>query len=278
VRFIRDNRDEPFFLYFAQMYVHLPIYVQEPFLRNSKNGPYGGAVACVDWSVNVLLNELDRLGLDENTIVIFTSDNGSRADHGGSNDPLRGRKGTTWEGGQRVPCILRWKGQVDGGQVRDEIMSSIDFYATLANIVGVDLPDHKIDSVDQTQLWQGGEGQRDTFLYFRKKTLEAVRRGRWKLHISKWNWEAKADLEVCELYDLRDDIAESENVADEYPDIVKELQAVASEAQKDLGDERLGIEGAGVRPCGWKENAVPLTEYDENHPYIMAEYDITDRG
>jgi arylsulfatase A-like enzyme len=279
VRFVRENRDQPFFLYFAHMYVHLPIYVQEPFLRDSQNGPYGGAVACVDWSVRVLLHELDRLGLDENTIVIFTSDNGSRGDHGGSNAPLRGHKGTTWEGGQRVPCIVRWKGQIDGGQERDDIMSSIDFYATLASIVGVDVPDDRvIDSIDQAELWQGGEGRRDTFLYYRKNTLEAVRKGRWKLHISKWNWEAKADLEVCELYDLQEDIGEENNVADEYPDVVEQLRAIAAESQEDLGDERLGIEGKNVRPSGWKEDAEPLTEYDESYPFIMAEYDLPDRG
>jgi arylsulfatase A len=93
--------------YFAHMYVHLPIYPPEHFLKQSSNGPYGGAVECIDWSVSVILHELKRLELDDDTLVIFTSDNGARGDRGGSNSPLRRRKGTTWEGGQRVPCIMR---------------------------------------------------------------------------------------------------------------------------------------------------------------------------
>jgi arylsulfatase A-like enzyme len=233
----------------------------------------------VDWSVRVLLHELAQLGLEENTILVFTSDNGARGDHGGSNAPLRGRKGTTWEGGQRVPCIIRWKGTIDGGQVLSDIVSATDLCATFAALAGADLPDDRIlDSIDQTPLLMGRQGGRDTFLYFRRNTLEAVRKGRWKLHLCRWNWDSKSTEEVCELYDLSRDIGESENVAADHPAVVEELQAFAAEARQDLGDEFLGIEAENVRPCGWNEDARPLTEYDENHPYIMAEYDIPDRG
>ncbi len=117
VRFMRDNKDQPFFLYLAHMHVHLPHYPPEAFVRESENGVYGAAVACIDWAAAVIFHELQSLGLDDNTLVIFTSDNGSRArDEGGSNSPLRATKGTTWEGGHRVPCIMRWPGKIPAGE------------------------------------------------------------------------------------------------------------------------------------------------------------------
>ncbi|MDP6547317.1 MAG: sulfatase-like hydrolase/transferase, partial [Phycisphaerae bacterium] len=117
VRFIRESAAGPFFLYFAHMYVHLPLYAPDRFLRESENGAYGAAVAAIDWAAGVILHELRQQGLDENTLVIFTSDNGSRlAGGGGSNAPLRGAKGTTWEGGQRVPCIMRWPSRIPAGE------------------------------------------------------------------------------------------------------------------------------------------------------------------
>src|SRR5436190_11013882 len=137
VRFLRANRDRPFFLYLAHIYVHLPIYVQERFARASRNGAYGAAVATVDWAAGVLLAELRRLGLDHDTLVIFTSDNGSRAaDEGGSNLPLRGVKGTTWEGGMRVPCVARWPGRIPAGTVRSAVTTSMDLFPTLAALAG----------------------------------------------------------------------------------------------------------------------------------------------
>ncbi|MDP7134262.1 MAG: sulfatase-like hydrolase/transferase, partial [Planctomycetota bacterium] len=121
VRFIRENRGQPFFLYFAHMYVHLPLYAPQRFLRQSENGSYGAAVECIDWAASVLFDEIKELGLDENTLIVFTSDNGSRGrDEGGSNSPLRAQKGTTWEGGQRVPCIVRWPGKVPAGKMSSE--------------------------------------------------------------------------------------------------------------------------------------------------------------
>ena len=147
VRFIRANTHRPFFLYLAHMYVHLPIYVPDPYLKESQNGPYGAAVALIDWAAGVLLNEIKELGLAENTLVIFTSDNGSRCrGGGGSNGELRGVKGTTWEGGQRVPCVMHWPGTIPPGQVCRELASAMDFYPTLAYLGGADIPqgpDHR---------------------------------------------------------------------------------------------------------------------------------------
>ena len=277
VRFIRDNRDEPFFLYFAQMYVHLPLYAPERFMEQSENGRYGAAVECVDWSVRVLLHELQQQGLDENTLVIFTSDNGSRnRDEGGSNAPLRGTKGTTWEGGMRVPCIMRWPGQVPEGTTCEDIATAMDMLPTLAELGGTQAPDDRIiDGHDIRPLMTGeeeAESPYDAFYYYKKDDLAAVRVGRWKLHVSR-NGE-----EVEELYDLRSDIGETEDISPDHRDVVRRLRGAAEEARRDLGDEMHGRDGANCRPIGRVENAQPLTEYDEDHPYIIAMYDLPQIG
>ena len=161
VRFIREHRDRPFFLYFAHMHVHLPHYVAWRFLKTAINGPYGAAVECIDWSVGVLMHELKRLGLDERTLVIFTSDNGSRGDRGGSNQPLKGGKFNTWEGGLRVPCIMRWPGTIPAGTVSSEIVTSMDFLPTLARLAGAEPPaDRIIDGKDVAALMTGEAGRR----------------------------------------------------------------------------------------------------------------------
>jgi len=276
VRFIRDNRDGPFFLYFAQMHTHLPLYAPEVFCRNSENGDYGACVAEVDWSVSRLLYELRALGIEENTLVIFTSDNGSRADHGASNAPLRGAKACTYEGGQRVPCLLYQPGTIPAGTKYRGILSNLDFYASLAALAGVPLPQDRIlDSVDCSDLMRGKtepETPRETFFYYWKDELEAVRHRNWKLHVSK------AGTEVRELYDLSADAAEENNVYDAYPDVVAQLEWLLERQRQDTGDGRLCIAGAGVRPIGKVASPKRLTEYDPDHPYIVALYDKDDRG
>ena len=277
VRFIRENQDRPFFLYLAHMYVHLPVYVPERFMRESKNGRYGGAVACVDWAASVLLHELRELDLDENTLVVFTSDNGSRCrDEGGSNGPLRGTKGTTWEGGQRVPCVMRWPAGIPAGSECQGLSSSMDLFPTLAEMAGVQVPaDRTIDGRSLLPLMQSG-GQRpsprETLFYYRLNNLEAVRRHNWKLHLRK------VDQEMCELYDLDADPGESTDLAGRRPEVVAELMKVADAARQDLGDEATGVEPADVRPIGQVENPDTLTHYDPGHPYIIAMYDLKDRG
>ena len=276
VRFIRENHDRPFFLYLAHMYVHLPIYVPDRFLKSSKNGPYGGAVECVDWAAAVILDELKALGLDENTLVIFTSDNGARGDRGGSNAPLRGRKGTTWEGGQRVACIMRWPGKIPAGQTCSEIATAMDFLPTFAKLAGTDQPsDRIIDGKDVRPLMfgeQGAASQYDAFFYYRLDDVEAVRSGKWKLHLRK------GDEEVAELYDLESDVAESTNVYEQHPDVVQDLEAKIRACRDDLGDAAVGAEGANCRPIGQVENPDTLTHYDPDHPYIIAMYDLEDAG
>ena len=275
VRFIRNNKKRPFFLYLAHMHVHLPHYPPERFLKQAKNGQYGAAVECVDWATDVIMGELADQGLLEDTLIIFTSDNGSNARLGGSNAPLRGTKGTTWEGGQRVPCIMYWKGKIEGGRVCSGIVSALDFLPTLAELAGGKTPaDRIIDGVDISSLILGNtdKSPRDTFCYYLMNSAEALRHGKWKLHIKK------GKQEICELYDLEEDIGEENNVFAMHPDIVKKLREMIKGFQNDLGDEHEKIVGSGVREAGKVENPVPLTTYDENHPYIIAMYDKEDFG
>lgn len=277
VRFIRDNKDTPFFLYFAHMHVHLPHYPPQRFIPDSKNGVYGAAVACIDWATNVLFHELESLELDENTLVIFTSDNGSRArDEGGSNAPLRATKGTTWEGGQRVPCIMRWPGKIPAGQTNNELTLSMDFYPTLAQLGGAQVPtDRIIDGKDIRPLMfdeSDATSQHDAFFYYKRNAIEAVRSGQWKLHIRK------DDQEIQELYDLENDIGETQNVYDQHPDIVQSLMKKVEACRQDIGDEAVGIEGQNTRPIGRVDNPDTLTHYDPEHPYFIAMYDLKERG
>ena len=277
VRFLRSAAEGPFFLYLAHMYVHLPIYVQERFARQSRNGPYGAAVESIDWATAVLLRELESLGLADDTIVIFTSDNGSRGRDGGSNLPLRGAKGTTWEGGQRVPCLVRWPGRVAPGRVSTELATAMDLFPTLARLCGATLPaDRTIDGRDITPLLldPAATSPHEVFLYYFMDDLEAVRSGRWKLHF------AKHREPVAALYDLVADPGETTDVRASHPDVVAELEAHAERARTSLGDARLDRVGDDVRPIG----RVPgirrrtLTTYDPTHPYYMAEYDLPHRG
>jgi arylsulfatase A-like enzyme len=277
VRFLRENKDQPFFLYLAHMHVHLPHYPPERFVRESENGVYGAGVACIDWAADVLFHELKSLGLDDDTLVIFTSDNGSRVHgEGGSNGPLRATKGTTWEGGQRVPCIMRWPGKIPAGKTCSELTLSMDLYPTLAAIGGAEVPtDRIIDGKDIRPLIHGEEGAttpHDSFFYYKRNAIEAVRSGHWKLHIRK------DDQEIGELYNLETDIGETSNVFDQHPEIVRDLMAKIDACRQDIGDDAAGIEGKNIRPAGRVENPETLTHLDPDHPYMIAMYDLKERG
>ncbi len=272
LQFMRKNSDEPFFLYLAHMYVHVPLFIPKQFLESSRNGAYGGAVACIDWAMAMIEAELVRLGMKDDTIVIFTSDNGSRArDEGGSNAPLRGTKAQTWEGGQRVPFIIRWPGRIEAGSTCSGIASSSDIFATISDILNIPLPENKIDSLSmKNTLLNGDDSQRDEFAFYRGGVLEAIRKDDWKLHFNK------GEGLINELYNLRDDIGETSNIFDEKPEIVAELNVVADRYRKMLGDSFNDVEGEEIRPCGFCENPNPLTQYDGNHPYMIAYYDLAD--
>ncbi len=283
IRFIRANRDQPFFLYFAHMYVHVPIYPPARFLAESENGRYGAGVQTIDWSVGILLYELKRLGLDENTLVIFTSDNGSRArDEGGSNAPLRAYKGTTWEGGQRVPCIMRWPGQIPAGAISNELTTAMDLCPTLAGLGGATMPtDRMIDGKDIRPLMRaeaGAVSPHAAFFYYIMNHLMAVRVGKWKLHVSEFVWPDRKLAPIAALYDLETDIGETTNLYAQHPDIVAELEAQLAACRVDLGDATTGVIGQNLRPVGRVEQPDTLTHYDPDHPYIIAMYDLQDRG
>jgi arylsulfatase A-like enzyme len=302
VRFLRSAADQPFFLYLAHMYVHLPIYVQERFRQQSSNGTYGAAVEAIDWATDVVLHELDALGLSEDTIVIFTSDNGSLGISGGSNLPLRGVKGTTWEGGMRVPCIVRWPGHIEAGRTTSEVATAMDLFPTLAALCGADLPDDRtIDGRDICALLLGdGTSPHEAFFYYQQDDLEAVRSGRWKLHFLKrrrLNHDdiaeavrtgtfslSPADLRepLQALYDLSIDPGETTDVYDvvarEQPEVIAALEAHAERARQSIGDAATDRVGDDVRPIGRVEQAQRLTGFDPDHPYYAAEYDLPDRG
>lgn len=266
VRFIRDNRDNRFFLYLAHMYVHVPLYAPQRFLEQSRNGRYGAAVEHVDWCMAVLFHELQQLGLDDQTLVVFTSDNGGAPQHGASNAPLRGSKGTTWEGGMRVPCIMRWPGVIAPGTECAELTTAMDLLPTLARLAGRNPPDDRlIDGKEILPLILGApdaSSQYDVFYYYREHELQAVRAGDWKLHLTSG-----------ELYNLRDDIGETTDLAEKHPDIVTDLEERAADARQDLGDSLTGASGENRRPCGRVADPKPLTTYDPDHPYIVAMYD-----
>ena len=296
VRFMRESvaNSTPFFLYLAHMHVHLPHYPAERFLKESENGPYGGAVAAIDWATDVLLHELKALDIDENTLVVFTSDNGSRMQgQGGSNGELKGIKGTTWEGGMRVPMIARWPGKVPAGRVSSEITLSMDFCPTFAKIGGGSVPDDRIiDGRDiQPILYDedGAASQHNAFFYYKRNMIEAVRSGKWKLHIRRERPKAKGNQtvdtgnaspieELQELYDLEVDIGETENLYDQHPDVVSDLLAKATACGKDIGDTGAGVGGENIRPAGRVDNPDTLTHLDPDHPYMIGMYDLKERG
>ncbi len=271
VDFIRRNQDNPFFVYLAHPMPHVPLFVSEKFAGKSEQGLYGDVMMEIDWGVGQILNVLDELGLSENTLVIFTSDNGpwlNYGNHAGSAGGLREGKGTTFEGGQRVPCLMRWKGKLPEGKVLSNLASAIDILPTLAEIAGVPLPGKRIDGVSLLPLLMGeaDANPRETFLYYyRRNNLEAVRHGDWKLvfpHPGRTYvgfqpgtdglpGRAMENFEhVGGLFDLRRDPGEQYNLLEFHPEMVEKLNKLADEAREDLGDDLTGHPGKNRREPG----------------------------
>jgi arylsulfatase A-like enzyme len=244
IEFLQANRKKPFFLFMAHTMVHSVIDASPEFKGKSKGGLYGDVVEELDYHTGRLLDAIDELGLRSSTIVIFTSDNGPwnnrqeplRKLHGGevawgSSGPLRGGKGSTYEGGLRVPCIVRWSGQVPAGRESDAIFATIDFLPTFAGLAGCKVPDDRIiDGVDQTDLLLGKseEGARDHYYYFSRNDLNAVRRGKWKLRLANLSFHhgyvKDRGSQDLELYDLKVDPGETRNLAKMRPDVVADLR------------------------------------------------------
>ncbi len=259
----RDRQGRPFFLYLPHTMPHWPQYASERFAGKSKNGAWGDAVEEIDWSTGRILAKLEELGLDDGTLVVFTSDNGGAVQHGASNFPLRGGKGTTWEGGHRVPFLARWPGRVPAGTASDELAISVDILPTFAALAGADVPsDRVIDGKDIRPLLLSDRAEPTphvAYFYYFMSHLNGVRSGRWKLHVARKGGRYP-DYEpnpVLELYDLHADIAERHNVADRFPQVVARLQALAALARADLGDGKLA--GRNQRPPGMADVSVTLT-------------------
>lgn len=263
VEFIKAHKDTPFFIYLCHNMTHDPLAASPAFKGKSKNGLYGDATEELDWSMGVLFETLKQCGLDENTLVIFTSDNGAQERFGGTNRPLRGEKGTTYEGGFRVPCIMRWPARIPASQENDELVTSMDLLPTLASYCGYEIPkDRIIDGHDVTDILEGQSiaSPTEVFYYYQKQQLQAVRWRNWKYHLplqERIKGPHLPDTEVGEarLYDLDSDLSETENVIDRHPEVVRQMNKLIEEVRSDMGD--WGYEGRNQRPAGVIDEPFP---------------------
>jgi len=273
VRFITTERERPWFLLLAHAMPGSTLrpFAGEAFRGKSANGPYGDAVDEIDWSTGQILAAIKRLGLDRRTLVLWTSDNGAprRDPPQGSNRPLGGWGYTTMEGGMRVPCVVRWPGQIPAGQTCRELATTMDLLPTFARLAGGGPPSERIiDGRDIWPLMRGEPGARsphEAFYYYHMERLEAVRSGRWKLHLPRppqRNVPLGAEIARAPmLFDLEADLGETTDVAARHPDVVGRLTVLAEKAREDLGDA--GRDGKHQRPAGMVENPKPQVLADE---------------
>ncbi len=271
VNFIKKNKNKPFFLYVPHSMPHVPINASPSFKGKSKQGLYGDVMMEMDWSVGEILKTLKESGLDKNTLVIFTSDNGpwlNFGNHAGSSGGLREGKGVSFEGGLRVPCIMRWKGTVPEGLVCNQLASTIDILPTIAALCDVKLPKNPIDGFNLQPILRGdmeSQPRKYFYYYYRKNDLQAVRRDQWKLILPHKGRSYVGQLPGNDgfpgpspedfpypqgLYDLRRDPAEAYDVQKLYPEILEELLKVAETAREDLGDDITKRDGKNRRPSG----------------------------
>ena len=265
VKFIEENKDDPFFLYIPHPIPHAPLHVSPPLMQNvsdeivtklakedgyidykMRDRLFHQAIAEIDWSVGQILDTLKANGLDENTIVLFTSDNGPPKNTlFASPGPLRGNKGTTYEGGMREPTVIRWPGKIAAGVDNDELMTAMDLLPTFAKLAGVEAPTDRV--IDGKDIWPTLIGEQKTpheaFYYHAANQLQAVRSGKWKLHAR--NGKPR------ELYDLESDVGETTNLLKEHPEIVQRLQGYMKALKADLA--------VNSRSAGFVENPQPLS-------------------
>jgi arylsulfatase len=274
VNFIEKHRDQPFFFYLAHSMPHVPLFVSDKFKDKSKQGLYGDVIMEIDWSVGQIMATLRKYQLADNTLVIFTSDNGpwlSYGSHAGSAGPLREGKGTCLEGGTRVPCVMRWPGKIPADTRSDAMFMTIDLLPTLAKLIGAKLPELPIDGMDVWPIISGLPAATNPHpayaLYYNTNELQAVLSGdgRWKLLLPHSyrtlngrsggsngrpvNYQ-QAKITQPELYDLTNDIGETSNIAGANPDVLAKLTAAAEKFRADLGDNLTKATGTGTRPPG----------------------------
>ena len=316
IRFLREHRDRPFFLYLAHNMPHIPLGASAGFKGRSKYGPYGDAVEELDWSTGEVLKALGELGLDESTLVVFTSDNGPWIEttrgnkpggapliprnHSGNADPLRGYKMVTWEGGLRVPCVMRWPGNIAAGGTCDEMAATIDLLPTFAKLAGVSAPrDRQIDGKDIGPLLLGEDSRSPhrVLCYFSYTHLQAIRDRRFKLVLPrpeypKWTGFSGRffgdGVGNTELYDLGADAGETRNVAAANPEVVKRLMQQVEAKRAELGDyDRIGqgarfFDDGPRRPGIWKGAAaasgpkrqLQAVPYDRAQPVGSLRFDF----
>ena len=273
VDFITRSKDQPFYLYFAHNAVHTPIWPGAAFAGKSQNGRFGDWVEEVDWSVGQVLDTLRAQGLDKDTLVVFTSDNGpwlTKGADGGSAGPLRGGKGSTWEGGVRVPTLAWWPGHVPAGSVNDAVAATIDLLPTFVSLAGGTVPATPvIDGRDITPilLGQSKESAREAHYYFASYDLQAVRQGRWKLALSPQSdglgKNAAKTAPGLRLYDLDAEIGEQTDVSAQHPEVVAKLKALADKMAAEIG----GKTPTARRPAGEVKGAktlYPTVDYVPN--------------
>ncbi len=256
VQFIKKNKDQPFFLYLAHNMPHVPLFVSDRHKGKSAAGLYGDVIEELDWSVGQILRTLQELGIDEDTLVIFTSDNGpwlSYGNHSGSAGLLREGKGTAWEGGVRVPFIARWPGRIPPDRTQPEPAMTIDLLPTIARLTGAKLPQGKLDGKDISPLLLGEKNAKsphEAYYFYWSTELHAVRSGSWKLYFPRTYRSmignepgkdgtpglyknVKAGLE---LFNLDTDLSEKTNIVAGYPEVVRRLELMADRMREDLGD------------------------------------------
>lgn len=273
ISFIEANKDGPFFLYIPHPIPHRPLHASPPFMKDvpeplkvklseeNKSIDYPTrdkilrqAISEIDWSVGQILDALKKNGLDENTLVIFTSDNGPSIS--GKATPLSGKKGSTFEGGMREPTVIRWPGRIPAGTVNDELMTTMDLLPTFAKLAGAEIPSDRV--LDGKDIWPvltgNGKSPHEAFFYHRGNTLEAVRSGKWKLRIGRpsggKNGKTRQALDA--LYDLVNDIGETRNVLKDNPTIATRLRALIAAFEKDLAQNS--------RPAAFVDNPKPLSK------------------
>ena len=272
IDFIKSNKDKSFFIYLPHPMVHVPLYCSDEWNGKTGLGLYADVVAEVDDGVGRILDTIDSLGIAEKTLIIFTSDNGpwlSYGDHAGQTGIYREGKGTTFEGGVRVPFVARWKGVIPEGATSNHPLMTIDLFPTIAEWLNAPLPAHAIDGRSAVDLLEGKSNakspQKAYYFYYKKNDFEAMRWGGWKLHFphgyrsmvdrpvgsggipGKYDYSVKTDLE---LYNLHLDPSESENVINEYPEVLSVMQSLAEKMRLDLGDDFKKLKPTGNRMPG----------------------------
>lgn len=268
VAFIEANRDKQFFLYIPHPIPHRPLHASPPFMHDApdhvkakleneqgvdyetRDTIYKQAIREIDWSVGQILEALKSQGLDEDTLVIFTSDNGPVI---GRANPLSGKKGSTLEGGLRVPTVIRWPGKIAAGTVNDELMTAMDLLPTFARLAGTGIPSDR--TLDGKDIWpvlaNSADSPHEEFFYFRENELRAIRSGNWKLHLALPLRRGATSLPQSALFNLESDIGEKNNVLAENPAVVMELRARVRAFEEALR--------RNSRSAGWVEEPKPLT-------------------